>query len=436
MTTATGSKPPTGNPLPGDGALVTLLRAPWTPQAWLSTANVVTGFLIALIAWTVIYSLTFTVALLAVTLVFAVPFLALTFSFARLFTSWQRGRLEAFTGAELEPIHRTTVEGGWLGRLWADTRSSGTWRQVGYHLLSGITSSIAFAVVAGFWVGGVLLATIALYAWSLPEKSILADYTGNPAALAALTVLGLIMFFAAPWVAGLASQLDTALGTALLAPSRSEELARKVVTLSASRAEVIDAADSERRRIERDLHDGTQQRLVSLAMNLGLARTTMTDVPDHAKQAIEQAHEEAKTALQELRDVVRGLHPAVLDDLGLDAALSGIAARSPVPVRLLAELPHRPPRTVETVAYFVVSEALANVAKHAEASRVDVVVEETSDGTLRIIVSDDGRGGADPANGTGLRGLKQRVGSVDGTMTIDSPAGGPTLLVVELPCAL
>jgi signal transduction histidine kinase len=229
------------------------------------------------------------------------------------------------------------------------------------------------------------------------------------------------------------ASLELALARSLLQPSRTAQLSERVDALTESRAEVVDAADAERRRIERDLHDGAQQRLVSLAMNLGMTRTTMTEVPEGVRQAIEQAHEEAKLALSELRDVVRGLHPAVLDDLGLDAALSGICARSPVPVRLLVELPHRVPRPVETAAYFVVSEALANAAKHARATQVDVVVELAGD-ALRIIVSDNGRGGADPEAGSGLRGLGQRIRALDGSMTLTSPQGGPTLLVVELPC--
>jgi signal transduction histidine kinase len=169
-------------------------------------------------------------------------------------------------------------------------------------------------------------------------------------------------------------------------------------------------------------------------MNLGMTRTTLTDVPPHVREAIAQAHEEAKLALTELRDVVRGLHPAVLGDLGLDAALSGIAARSAVPVRLLVELPRRPPRAIERVAYFVVSETLTNVARHAHATIVNIIVELEND-QLRIIIFDDGRGGADPSRGTGLRGLSQRIRSVDGSMTIDSPPDGPTLITVELPCA-
>jgi signal transduction histidine kinase len=134
-----------------------------------------------------------------------------------------------------------------------------------------------------------------------------------------------------------------------------------------------------------------------------------------------------------LRDLIRGLHPAVLDELGLDAALSGIAARSPVPVRLVVDLRGRPPAAIEAVAYFVVSEALSNVAKHAAATRADVVVRHQTDG-LTLAVADDGRGGADPVRGTGLRGLRQRVESVDGTLSIASPAGGPTSILVTLPC--
>jgi signal transduction histidine kinase len=229
------------------------------------------------------------------------------------------------------------------------------------------------------------------------------------------------------------ARLDISLAGAMLQTSRVEVLAQRVTALAESRADVVDAADAERRRIERDLHDGTQQRLVSLAMNLGMARANLADTDPRARAAIEQAHDEAKQALAELRDLVRGLHPAVLDDRGLDAALSGIAARSPVPVRLRVSVPDRPSRTIEAVAYFVVSEALANVAKHAKADRADVDVSRKGD-MLHLAIRDTGRGGADPNAGTGLRGLAQRIGSVDGSLRIDSPAGGPTQIIVELPC--
>ncbi len=202
--------------------------------------------------------------------------------------------------------------------------------------------------------------------------------------------------------------------------------------LTETRAGVVDAADAERRRLERDLHDGTQQRLVSLAINLGMARA-QAETAEDAKQAIAEAHEEAKAALAELRDLIRGLHPAVLEDRGLDAALSGIAARMPIPVRLDVDLPRRPAPVIEAVAYFVVSEGLANIVKHSEATEATVFVQRAGN-RLHVIVTDDGVGGADAARGTGLTGLARRAASVDGTFEIDSPPGGPTLLTVDLPC--
>jgi signal transduction histidine kinase len=168
-------------------------------------------------------------------------------------------------------------------------------------------------------------------------------------------------------------------------------------------------------------------------MNLGMARATLTDIPEPAREVIAQAHEEAKQALKELRDLVRGLHPAVLNDEGLDAALSGLAARAPFPVRLRVDMRERASPTIEAVAFFVVSETLTNIAKHARASSAQVAVDRRGD-LLHLTVFDDGRGGADLDGGTGLRGLAQRVGSVDGILHIDSPSGGPTTIRVELPC--
>jgi signal transduction histidine kinase len=248
-----------------------------------------------------------------------------------------------------------------------------------------------------------------------------------------LTGAGIILLCAAPWLTGAVAALDASAARALLGPSRTEELEHQVRRLAQTRAGVVDAADAERRRLERDLHDGTQQRLVSLAMNLGMARAEASTA-QQAQDAIAAAHEEAKAALTELRNLIRGLHPAVLEDRGLDAALSGVAARMPVPVRLTVELPRRPPPVIEAVAYFVVSEALANVAKHAQASQAEVVVQRTGE-RLHVIISDDGVGGADPAGGTGLAGLAKRASSVDGSFEIASPPGGPTLITVDLPCA-
>ncbi|MFH8223679.1 sensor histidine kinase [Streptomyces sp. NPDC018057] len=299
--------------------------------------------------------------------------------------------------------------------------------------------------------------------WRIAE----AGYTTQAAYL---TAGGVLLLFAAPRLTGLLARAQIRAAEMLLGPSRTEELTRRVEDLTESRAGVLDAADAERRRIERDLHDGAQQRLVSLAVNLGLARSTLRDLPEDARRVIDDAHREAKEAIAELNNLVRGLHPVVLEDRGLDAALSGIAVRAPIPVRVAVDLARRPAPTVEAVAYFVVSEALTNVVKHARADRADVTVTQVGE-TLRVVVTDDGIGGAVPSGradsrsaavsrnaagsdgptdsggpadsggptdrtGTGLAGLAKRVASVDGVFSCHSPAGGPTVITVELPCAL
>ena len=243
------------------------------------------------------------------------------------------------------------------------------------------------------------------------------------------------LFPVAPGLASWVSRSDERLARSLLGPGRRETLAQRVESLARSRADLVAAADAERRRIERDLHDGAQQRLVSLAMNLGMARERFESEPEPVRQAIAAAHDEAVLALTELREFIRGLHPAVLSDRGLAAALSGLAARAPLPVRLRVDVPRAASPGVEAVAYFIVSEAITNVVKHAQASRSEVTATRAGD-RLRITVTDDGRGGAAPAEGdsTGLRGLAQRAAAVDGTLSIDSPPGGPTVITAELPC--
>jgi len=289
----------------------------------------------------------------------------------------QRSRLRATLGAEIpapvRPLRRT-------------------WHQLAYHLL---------ALFAG--VGGALLVPL---------------------------------FPVAPGLARWLTQTDERLARALLGPGRREQLAQRVESLARSRADLVAAADAERRRIERDLHDGAQQRLVSLAMNLGMARERFEAEPEPVRRAIAAAHDEAVLALTELREFIRGLHPAVLSDRGLDAALSGLAARAPLPVRLRVDVAKPASPAVEAVAYFIVSEAITNVVKHAQAARAEVTVTRAGD-VLRITVTDDGRGGAlpsTPGEGTGLHGLEQRAAAVDGTLSIDSPPGGPTIITAELPC--
>jgi signal transduction histidine kinase len=316
-------------------------------------------------------------------------------------------------------------------RIRASLRSEATWRQLAYHFVIGPVLAMGGLLVLVMLGGGIELA--ATYAYAHVSALTGVAVSATPKAKAVATVGGVALLLLTPAAATLVASLDRTAMTALLGPSRSVELERRVETLSQSRAGVVDAADAERRRIERDLHDGAQQRLVSLAMNLGIARESLTDLPDEAIQVISAAHDEAKEALTELRNLVRGLHPAVLDDRGLDAALSGIAARTPLPVRLTVDVPKRASPTVEAVAYFVVSECLTNIARHAQARHAAIDVRR--DGAqLHIRVTDDGVGGADPARGTGLASLEQRANSVDGSMRIASPPGGPTVVTVELPC--
>ena len=347
------------------------------------------------------------------------------------FGTLQRARFRTVLRVEI-PAPPRGGPGGWPWRPVRAWRAPATWRQLGYHLLALVGGTAGGALVAACWSAPVLAVVYAAGLWGGRRLGIGLG----------LAVLSAAMLLAAPRVTRGVARADEAAARALLGPSRSEELAVRVESLARSRAEIVAATDAERRRIERDLHDGTQRRLVSLAMHLGMARANLADAPDPVRQAIEQAHDEATEALTELRQLVRGLHPAVLDDRGLDAALSGIAANAPLPVRLRVDVARRCAPGVEAVAYFVVSEALTNVAKHADAGHAEVTVERAGD-RLRVVVADDGRGGATlgpdaavPADGggTGLRGLAQRAAAVDGTLTVHSPPGGPTAITAELPC--
>jgi signal transduction histidine kinase len=348
----------------------------------------------------------------------------------------QRERFRAVLGVEIAAPPRAVGDSSLLLRPLRAWRAPATWRQLGYHLLAMVSGTAGGLLVVIFWSAPLL--AVAYVAGRLGDDPV----TGIGLAILWATLLAAAMVRTAPWVARSVAEADEQGARALLGPSRNEELALRVESLARSRAEVVAATDAERRRIERDLHDGAQRRLVSLAMQLGMARASLgDDVPEPLRQVIEQAHDEATEALAELRQLVRGLHPAVLDDRGLDAALSGIAANAPLPVRLRVDAGARCAPAIEAVAYFVVSEALTNVAKHAGATRAEVTVERLGD-RLRVVVADDGRGGATlegagaaaTGGGTGLRGLSQRAAAVDGTLAVDSPPGGPTRITVELPC--
>jgi signal transduction histidine kinase len=251
-------------------------------------------------------------------------------------------------------------------------------------------------------------------------------------AWAFLVAVPATVLIAAPPMARRFVHADRQVAERWLGPTNVELLKQRVDSLRQSRADIVLATDEERRRIERALHDGAQQRLLSLAMNLGMAREAITQ-PSPEAEAIASAHDEAITALSELRQFVRGLHPAVLNDRGLDAAISGLAARAKIPINVSVEVRPRCPPSIEAVAYFIVSEALTNVAKHSNALIAAITITRQGN-KLHITVLDEGHGGATVKPGGGLAGLIQRTGSVDGRFSLSSPRGGPTVIRVVLPC--
>jgi len=344
----------------------------------------------------------------------------------------ERSRFAVMLGTDI-PAPPLPGSGSWLRRLWATLSSGAAWRSVLYGLIRFPLSTLQFVLVTVVWSLALVLITAPAYVWALPGGG--AHIAGHliryPGALITGVLAGLVLLLAAPALTRWMAAGDAAVARGLLGSGR-EELTARIGELETSRAKVMDAAELERMRIERDLHDGAQQRLVSLAMDLGRAKAKFGTDPEAAAEIVSQAHDQAKEALAELRNLVRGVHPPVLSDRGLDAALSGLAALSPVPVTVSVELPSRPPAAIEAIAYFVVAEALTNIAKHAHAHHARILVVRVDD-QLSVEVTDDGVGGADPA-GQGLSGLAARVAGVDGQFRVTSPTGGPTTLEVTLPC--
>ena len=418
-------------------AMVTARRAllrPWTGQAWrdlgftaFSAALNLIPLAILALPW-IIYVPVSAPAVIAFA---SVPLAAVVALGPRL-TMMRRTAFDQVLGVRIPTPPQVKQPPEASGTRWHAVvdqfGSLRTWRQAYYHLIAGPAVNLLGVLAGAVWIAALLGLAYPGYTVDAKEQRFWSHYE------ILVKVLCALVLYLIPPVVSAVIRMDVKLATGLLGPSQAERLALRVENLAESRDAAVDAADAERRRIERDLHDGAQQRLVSLAMNLGLARATMSeDLGEPARQVLREAHEEAKQALVELRELVRGLHPVVLEDRGLDAALSGIAARSPVPVDLTVDVPERLAPTVEAVGYFIVSEALANVAKHAQATRAEVDVRRVAQ-ILRISITDDGIGGADASRGTGLTGLAQRAASVDGMFRITSPQGGPTMIRVELPC--
>ncbi|MFB8181573.1 sensor histidine kinase [Streptomyces sp. NPDC055966] len=343
------------------------------------------GFVYALTALSVGGSLSITVI--------GLPLLALSLLGSRQLGKLQRARARRLLGVRVEePTPLPFARAGSLTqRLWLALKDPVGWRTMLYDLVRLPWGVLTFCAT--------LISLIALW-----------------------PVL--------PYLARGLSNVDRALVRGLLSPS--DELERRIAELESDRGIVVDTAAADLRRIERDLHDGAQARLVNLAMGLGLAKEKLLEDPDSAAAMVEEAHGEVKLALQELRDLARGIHPAVLTDRGLDAALSSVATRCTVPVKVTVDLATRPAPAIEGIAYFTVSELLQNISKHSGARGASVDVWRAEE-RLLIQVRDDGRGGARLDGGTGMRGLAERLGAVDGLFVLDSPAGGPTVVTAELP---
>ncbi len=301
---------------------------------------------------------------------------------------------------------------------------------------AGAAGAVRYLAVRS-WAGLVCAVVLALLGFGLVLAVLLAGGVARgafgPGELLAQVVLGGVLLFLGLQGLYALTALDARLAREHFGPSERELLRRRIDELSVSRAAVVKAVDAERRRIERDLHDGVQQRLVALAMLIGRARRGGARDPERAAELLGQAHREAQEVLAELREVAWRVYPSALDSLGLEEALGGVAQRCALPLRIAYEVTGPLPRPVETAAYFVVSEAVTNAAKHADASAVSVRVAAAPGGPLTVRIEDDGRGGADPA-GSGLTGLRGRVAALDGVLRIDSPLGGPTTIVAELPC--
>jgi len=407
-------------------------RLIFSRRPWVDALFLLTSFPVGLVSFVTLVVMISLGAGLAIIWI-GLPILVLAILGWRQAAGLERWRIGAFLGVPIPDPHQPWPAGSVWRRLRTMLADPAVWRDLAYWILL-----FPIGVAELVLVVALVTVTVSLLAAPFSYSSVDINFGSVhvhtlPAALG-LMLLGVV---AAPVTALLicgAAWLHGQLARVLLGPNRAGRLAERVDVLAESRSRMVDASIDERRRIERDLHDGAQQRLVALAMDLGMARERMESDPDSARELVDEAHEEAKRALAELRDLVRGIHPAVLTDRGLDAAVSALAGRSQVPVTVSCHVPGRLPEAIESTAYFVVAEGLTNVAKHSRARHADVNLR-LWEGLLLVEISDDGIGGADPAGGSGLRGLGDRVAAVDGGLVLERTAQGRTVLRAEIPCA-
>ncbi|MEV4348602.1 sensor domain-containing protein [Actinoplanes sp. NPDC049596] len=344
----------------------------------------------------------------------------------------ERRRLRLVDTRPTRSGHRPAPVGEPLTWLRVRYAEAATWRELCYAIL--------LAAAVPVWYGAVLILLVVI-ATAVSAPFLVSDR--DPVSLGFGTVttvsealpyalFGVALLPGVPYLLAVTAGAHAAAARLLLSATVDAELRAELTEVERSRVRLVDAFEAERLRIERDLHDGAQQRLVSLTLQLGLARVDLPgDSP--AGRAVAGAHEQAKLLMAELRELIHGIRPQTLTEVGLPGALRELADQAAIPVVVRADLPARPPPAVESVVYFVAAEALTNVFKHSHATSASVTVVER-DGALVVEVLDDGRGGADPAGGSGLTGLADRVAVADGRMLLSSPPGGPTLIRVEIPC--
>ncbi|WP_405499521.1 sensor domain-containing protein [Streptomyces niveus] len=394
-------------------------QSPWkfltSPWPWRSFLYLLTGGVFGALVLVVLLAMTLAGLVSLVVGVGAVLLLGVSLS-GIVVGRVERRRLRLMDPDPLPDPHRPPAGPGVRGWLATRLREPATWRELGFTAAS----------LAAMWWMDVLVLGLALAVPVLIATSPIDDPGAWPLVVVAVPLVPVAPYTLTVWAGARA-----AMTRAILAP-RDGELGWQLTEVRASRARLVGSFDAERRRIERDLHDGAQQRLVSLNVLLGLARLDADPGSSVARQ-LDTAQEQVTLAVAELRELSRGVHPKALTDHGLPEAVGNLTARSALPVTVDIRLPHRPPAAVESAAYFVVAESLANATKHSAATRAEVHARLHAD-ILTLSITDNGVGGADPAAGTGLIGLADRIAAADGRLRISSPAGGPTLLHVEIPC--
>ncbi|WP_405979224.1 sensor histidine kinase [Streptomyces sp. NBC_00158] len=419
-----------------------VLRAPVAAQTWREFAYLLVGLPLSTLYFSLAVTGVSIGAGLLVTFV-GVPVLAGVLAMCRGFGRVERARVRGMLRVPVaDPAPVRAAKDGAVARVGALLKSGSAWRHVLYSVVHLPWAVFTFSTALTLWTAGWSMLLYPLWFWVFPAFTDLpglpvlqnddyAFYLDSPVTVIGSSVIGLGLTLATPWVLRALTTADRVLVSGLLGRSRLDD---RVMELESDRGAVVDTAAADLRRIERDLHDGAQARLVALAMDLGLAKEKLAEDPRAAARMVDEAHGEVKIALQELRDLARGIHPAVLTDRGLDAALSSVASRCRVPVRVEVDLPARPAAAIEGIAYFTVSELLQNVSKHAGATARGASVEVWKSGNrLLIRVADDGRGGADASGGSGLAGLAERLDAVDGVFVVDSPEGEGTVVTAELP---